>query len=176
MNNNEIIKLFKKYKNMNYKLIIKVIYNLILILIYIKLKNIKKKIKTAICLIAKEENKYISEFVEHYKNLGINRINLYDNNDINGEKFDYILKDYIDSNLVKIINYRGLSKPQTIAYKDCYDMNKNIYDWIGFYDVDEFLYINNYSNINKFLSLKKFKKCSSLFIILYFFRLYKYLL
>ena len=44
---------------------------------------------------AKNENKYINEFVEHYQKLKINKIIIYDNNNINGEKFDYILKKYI---------------------------------------------------------------------------------
>jgi len=41
-----------------------------------------------LCTLAKLENKYIREFVNHYKNYGVDKIYLYDNNDINGEKFD----------------------------------------------------------------------------------------
>ena len=40
--------------------------------------------KTALCAIAKNENLYIREWVEHYKNIGVSKIFLYDNNDING--------------------------------------------------------------------------------------------
>ena len=67
----------------------------------------KNNIKTAICLTAKQENRYIKEFIDYYKKLNINKIFLYDNNDINGEHFESILSNYIKLNLVEIINYRG---------------------------------------------------------------------
>ena len=55
-------------------------------------------------------------------------------------------------------------KPQKKAYNHCYYKNKKAYDWIAFYDVDEFLYINNYTNIQQFLSSPKFNLCSSILI------------
>lgn len=96
--------------------------------------------------------------------MGINKIFLYDNNDINGESFKDILSINIKNKFIKLINYRGLYKPQKKAYKDCYLNNNKYYKWIAFYDTDEFLYIINYTNINKFLSLPKFKNCSSILI------------
>ena len=123
-----------------------------------------KKIKIGLCCIAKKENKYIKEYVDYYLKLGFNKIILYDNNDINGEIFDNILKKYINKNFVELINYRGLDKPQKIAYTHCYNMNKNNFDWIAFYDVDEFLYLINYTNVRTFFSFYKFKNCSSILI------------
>jgi hypothetical protein len=41
--------------------------------------------KTLLCCIGKGENKYAREFVEHYKNIGVTNICLYDNNDDDGE-------------------------------------------------------------------------------------------
>ena len=144
-------------------IIIKLI--LIQIIFFLLLKKIKK-IKTALCVIAKKENKYIKEFIDHYKNLGFNKVFLYDNNDIEDENFDTILKKYIKNKFVKIINFRGLIRPQQLAYSQCYNNNKYNYDWIAFYDVDEFLYFYNYKKINDFLSLSKFKNCSSLLNLL----------
>ena len=42
--------------------------------------------KICVCTLAKNENRYIKEFVEHYKKYGVDKIYLYDNNDIDGEK------------------------------------------------------------------------------------------
>ena len=49
--------------------------------------------KVCLCAIAKEENKYIREFVEHYKNYDIDKIYIFDNNDKNGEKFEEVIND-----------------------------------------------------------------------------------
>ena len=54
-----------------------------------------KKSKICICSIGKNENLYAKEFVEHYKSIGIDKIFIYDNNDIQGESFETILSDYI---------------------------------------------------------------------------------
>ena len=149
----------------NYFFLFLKIINILLILIgmigmnYPDENNINTK--TAICLISKQENRYIKEFVEYYKKLKINKIFLYDNNDINGEHFEGILSNFIKLNFVEIVNYRGKYKPQLQAYNHCYINNNQNFDWIAFLDADEYLYIRLYTDINKFLSLSKFAKCSS---------------
>ena len=50
--------------------------------------------KICICTIVKQENKYILEYIEYYKNFGVDKIYIYDNNNINGEYFDNIILDY----------------------------------------------------------------------------------
>ena len=127
-------------------------------------KKLTYGISVALCVIAKQENLYIKEFVEYYKNLGIKKIFLYDNNDIDGETFNELLMNEVVQNFIEIIDYRGMNSPQIQAYNNCYINNRNTFDWIAFYDVDEFLYLKNFSNINEFLSLSKFKKCSSILI------------
>ena len=37
------------------------------------------------CTVAKEENRYIKEYVDYYLNYRVNKIFIYDNNDRNGE-------------------------------------------------------------------------------------------
>ena len=67
----------------------------------------KLKSKVCICAIGKEENRYIKEFVEHYKKLGVDKIFLYDNNKKKGERFESVISEYINEGFVKIYNYRG---------------------------------------------------------------------
>ena len=133
----------------------------------VKTKNKSdKSFKIAVCAIGKNENLYIREWVEYYKNLGINKIFLYDNNDINGERFEEVINDYITIGFVEISNWRGKVKTtknheeqlngktlQGQAYKDCYYNNYRNYDWIAFFDIDEFLSIDyKYNNISEFLN------------------------
>jgi len=125
------------------------------------INNNDKIFKIAICAIAKNENNYIREWVEYYKNMGINKIILYDNNDLDGEKFDEVINDYIKYKFVEIHNRRGIvienrhygKSTQGKAYHDCYYNNYKKYDWIFFFDIDEFLSIDNkYNNIYDFLN------------------------
>ena len=129
------------------------------IIYYIKFYKI---IKVCLCSIGKEENLYAREFVEHYKKIGVNKIFLYDNNNINGESFDIVLKDYIDQRFVEIIDIRGISAPQKKAIEDCRKKNFKKFDWLFFFDLDEFLFLRNYSNVKDFLNQKKFDKCQTI--------------
>ena len=135
-----------------------------LFFIMIVMFGLSSNLKILICTIAKQENKYINEFIEHYRNLKINKIIIYDNNNINGENFEDILKKDIKSKFIKIINIRGLQQPQFMALNKCYKKFNKYYDWIAFFDIDEFLYVNNFTNLKKFLSLPKFSKCQSIII------------
>jgi len=116
--------------------------------------NYSSKQKTSnicICSIGKNENLYVREFVEYYFNLGIDKIFIYDNNDINGEKFENVLMDFIQNNFVEIIDVRGLSSIQIPIYNYCYRKYNKFYDWIGFLDFDEFLFIENNKTIKNYI-------------------------
>ena len=162
----DIIKLFWIYffneiKNLNINRI-KAYLKIQLIIFFLLIVILPLRYNILLCTVAKEENKYIKEFVNHYKKLKIKKIIIYDNNDIEGENFNDILKDELKNNFVKIINYRGVERPQIKAFNDCYKRYNQKYDWIAFYDIDEFLHIINFTNINEFLSLPRFKKCQSI--------------
>ena len=154
----------------NFNKQIKYFLFIIIIFFYIFLKFIRIKInkflKVCLCTIGKKENLYASEFVNHYKKIGYDKVFIYDNNDIGDEKFKDVLNKQILNNFVKIINYRGYrgkrQSPQFEAFIDCYEKNKNKYDWLSFFDFDEFLELNKHKNIKEYLNDKRFKKCSNI--------------
>lgn len=113
--------------------------------------------KIALCCIAKMENDYIRFFVEYYQRLHFDKIIIYDNNDPDGERFEDVINDYIQSGFVEIVDFRGRKVAQLSAYHDCYDRFNHQYDWIAFFDVDEFLtFTDGGDNIHDFLTQKKF--------------------
>ena len=120
--------------------------------------------KIALLAIAKMENKYIKEFVEHYFFIGVNKIIIYDNNEINGEKINEVLDDYIKSNFVTIHNFRGIKNAQMRAYNEMYKKYRFEFDYVMFFDVDEFLNLIQYKNIHYFLRDKKYDKCDVIHI------------
>ena len=64
---------------------------------FLSIFSIKRKmIKICLCTIGKNENKYTREFINHYQKYGVDKIFIYDNNDINGESFYDVSSDYIN--------------------------------------------------------------------------------
>jgi len=120
--------------------------------------------------MGKEENIYVKEYINYYKNLGYNHIFLYDNNNINGEKFEDVLEDEIIKGFITIIKYRGRKgKPNKIGgiqleiYYDCYEKNNKDFDWLSFFDFDEFLELwPENQSIQTFLSNKRYEKCQNI--------------
>ena len=140
----------------------KFIITIFIITLIIKSKILEKNIRICLCTTGKRENLYVREYIEHYKKYGVDKIFIYDNNDLNGERFEFIIKDYINIGFVEVINYRGILSPQKNAYNDCLNNNYKNYNWLIFYDMDEFIYLKNLKNLKIFLNNKKFNNCQSI--------------
>ena len=120
--------------------------------------KIKKDIKICICTIGKKENRYIREFVQFYEKMGVDKIFLYDNNDEKDEKFENVIKDFINNGFVEISNWRGKDNLTINMMNDYYQKNYQKYERLIFYDIDEYIHLNNYTNIKDFLNEVKFDK------------------
>ena len=115
-----------------------------------------------VCTFAKNQDRYINEFLQFYINLGVSKIFLYDNNDVNKGKLDKIIKN--NKTLVEILDWRGRPPEYEKMMDDCYKNNYNNYDWLIFYEIDEFIHLNNELDIKTFLSDKKFENCESVYL------------
>ena len=116
------------------------------IILFLYVPEIKNRTKVCICTLGKGENKYIREFVIFYKRYGVDKIYLYDNNNINGERFELSIYDYIQIGFVEVINWRGIKRPQLKIMNNCYQKYYKKYDWFIFYDIDEYIHLKYYSN------------------------------
>jgi len=112
--------------------------------------------RTLLCCIGRQENKYIREFVEYHKKLGFTNICLYDNNRDDEEYFEDVIGDYIDRGYVILKNWRGEKLCQSKSYDDCYATYQGDYDWFAFFDCDEFLTFKHHSTVDEYLSQSKF--------------------
>lgn len=112
--------------------------------------------RTLLCCIGRQENKYIREFVEYHKKLGFTNICLYDNNRDDEEHFEDAIGDYIDSGYVILKNWRSRELCQSQSYDDCYSTYQGEYDWFAFFDCDEFLTFKNHATVEEYLSQPKF--------------------
>ena len=105
-----------------------------------------------VCALAKNEHKYINEWVKHYIDMKVSHIVIYDNDDIDESKN---IADFIDNRYkkyVEIINIRGYHEKnlQARIYTDFYNRYNKQFDWCCFFDIDEFL--TGVSNIQLWLS------------------------
>jgi hypothetical protein len=105
--------------------------------------------KVAVCSIGRLENRYAVELVEHYNALGVDKIFIYDNNRVeDGELFADVLQPYIEAGFVEVVYFEGLQKD---AYEKCYRDHSDEYEWMGFFDFDELVCIEDGRDIHDFL-------------------------
>lgn len=123
--------------------------------------------KVALIVIGRLENRYAPEFVEYYKQLGVDTIFIIDNNKDGEEHFEDVLQQYINENLVHIINYRNVNTGysfQVNKYINTYKKYKDKYDWFIFLDFDEYLTLKEDKTIQEYLSRDCFKDFNQILI------------
>lgn len=86
----------------------------------------------ALCLFHKDENRYLPEWLEHHRSLGISRFYIYDN----GSR---VLPD--EERDVKVVDFSADQEvgKQMRAYCHCHSTFRSAHRWIGFIDTDEFI-------------------------------------
>ena len=106
--------------------------------------------RTALICIVRNENPYLQEFVSHYIGLGFKKIFLCDNGYGNEPSPFEVIGKYIP--YVEVIDYRNRPHPQNVAYNECYEKYGKAFDWIAFFDCDEFLVLKHDKTISQYLS------------------------
>ena len=119
-------------------------------------KDLNDSDKHVVFACAKNEDDYIKEWVEHYLNYGFDKIFIADNND-DSTKIPMILEKWINEGKVQIFDCHGMKDFQIGIY-DMFMREQN-YQWCAYFDCDEFLELNSYSNIKDFLSTVKGTDC-----------------
>ena len=105
--------------------------------------------KIALTAIARHENRYLKEWFDYYKGIGIDHIFIGDNNDVDDSEN---IQDFVDElgygDFVTVINKRKDKSTQQNTdvqnnfYKETYDTYGKDFDWMCFFDIDEYLQIN----------------------------------
>ena len=138
---------------------------------YIKINHLEKEknYKYFFCFtsMGKLENKYAKELIDYYKNLGVKKFYIADNNDKNSDKLYDAIKEYILDGIVELVDVRGIKKDQTEYFGEIYELHKSECKWMSFYDFDEYLEIKNDNenmNLQNYFSDKKFEKCNVVLI------------
>lgn len=120
-----------------------------------------------IVMICKNESRYLREFIGYHLGLGFDRIVIGDNNDLDGERYETLLADYIDQFKVQLIDLRGKQGWQKIFYNNLENWGIR-YKWAAFIDTDEFITFSPLGeklfggNIKNFLNSRNFVRAYKL--------------
>ena len=109
------------------------------------------KYEIAIQCIARQEELYFKEWIEHHLAIGIEHIFIYDNNDTSGLE-DFLRGTLSSDNFSKIEVipwHEPMEFQQFEALKDCVKKNKHEVKWLLSIDLDEFFILEQ--PMNKFL-------------------------
>ena len=107
---NKTIFFLSKKNNNNKFTIIKILF--LISLLFIPTKIIKeiinfriiKNAKICLCTPVKNENRYLKEYVEYYKKYGVDKIFIYDNNKVDGERLENAIGEYIKKGFVEVFD------------------------------------------------------------------------
>lgn len=105
----------------------------------------------------KLDNQYIQEYINHYLSLGTDKIILIDNNDLDGQDPRPLLTEFGDK--VIYIDKRGIydTKRQFKFYTEAYNTYKDSFEWLAFFDSDEYFFLNKHKTVKEYLSMPMFK-------------------
>jgi hypothetical protein len=99
------------------------------------------KMKIALVCIAKNEDHYLEEWINYNKKLGFDDIFIYQN--------DWRWSG--ESENVHKIEFDGINK-QRDSYNNFIKNYHDKYDWVAFFDVDEFLVLKKHNDVKLFVS------------------------
>lgn len=114
------------------------------------------KYELAICAIFQDEAEYLAEWIDFHKKQGVQKFYLYNN--LSKDHYKSVLKPYIKSGLVKLIEWpyeqktqKEWNKIQRNAYMNCIKEIEKYVTWCAFIDIDEFLFCPTGKKLNHFL-------------------------
>lgn len=114
-------------------------------------KNVDPPPSAAVCVIAKDDEAYINEWVDYHRALGFSHFFVYDDSE------DNLMKQWGQEKgeNVTLIHYPAQMK-QSIMYNAQADCARRAafggrYQWIAFFDIRTFLILKQHSNVRDFL-------------------------
>ena len=120
--------------------------------------------RVGIMTIAKNESKYIREWLDYHYKLGVDEFFIIDNNDEGDDSLAKVIAPVANKYRIRSFDLRGRDAlvkvgMQKGAYNQVVNMIQRVripIDWLAVIDIDEFLYFDG-KNIKEFLYQDKFK-------------------
>jgi len=114
----------------------------------LKLREELLTANVTICAVAKNEERYIDEWLTYHKYLGFDHVQIYDNADNASSYMADLPRKY--GNYVSVEHSPGLGRQES-SYNRCLKNGAETNTWAAFLDVDEFVVLKKHPNIKAFL-------------------------
>jgi len=101
------------------------------------------------CAIYRDEADYLAEWIEFHRLVGFERFYLYDN--LSADHHREVLEPYLDDGLVALHEWPHFPG-QFKAYDHCLANYGELSRWIGFFDIDEFVFSPTYDPVPEILT------------------------
>ena len=105
--------------------------------------------KLAICAIFRNEARYLREWLEFHRLVGIERFYLYNNR--SSDDYMPVLRPYLASGVVVLNEWPFQPPCQVEAYQHYIDAHLDVSGWTAFIDIDEFLWSPRYPAVTEAL-------------------------
>jgi len=115
----------------------------------------------ALCLMCKDENMYLKEWIDYHLSLGVQHIYIYDN--LSKVPIAKTVSSYIKKGKVTVIpwSYNYVQGRHVKCQNHCLQNHGKKWAWIGFIDTDEFIVLKNGSTDLK-IFLKEYEEFGGL--------------
>ena len=107
-----------------------------------------KKYFAGLCAIAKDESPFIREWIAYHYYIGFEKIYIYDNE--SQTPIRDIVSDFYDLKICDTYRLDGLSMQNT-AYDLCLRDHGDEFEWLAFFDIDEFLCLKTDTDVRSLL-------------------------
>ncbi len=107
----------------------------------------------AMATVVKNEGRYLAEWIDFHAMLGVEHFQIYDNG--SSDNSARILAPYVAEGLVTVVPWCGFSafeNTQTQAYAHAIANLGPHFRWVGFFDVDEFVFPTDGWSLTEFLA------------------------
>ncbi len=102
----------------------------------------------SLCLIVRDDHRYIREWISYYSLLGVDHFYITDN--LSEPPLNETLSDLIEKGLVTY-QYDTRRRPQITVYNECLSKYRQETRWMAFFDSDEFLVLKQHDFLKDFL-------------------------
>ena len=112
----------------------------------------------AFCAVFRDEAAYLDEWISFHHSQGVSHFYLYDHE--SSDEFEQVLAPWQAQGVVTLLKAQGRNQEE--VYTECLELARNRFRWLGYLDIDEFLF--SPQNHNLIQVLNRYEEFAGVFV------------